>query len=348
MEILVQKRNGKLVEFNPDKIKNAILKAMKKVNEVNESAAESITRRVTNEIEDDIKANNKEYIQVEEIQDLVENGLTKNKYISTEVIREYMTYRFYRANERTKENKLMKICQDIIDIKNIDINHENANLNGSSYAGKQTKFGSEMAKEFALSKLIKKEYVDAHNERKIHIHDLDNYANGCHNCTFIDMGRLLARGYHTGNGSVRPANSLEVAFSLVPIIFQSQQNCEFGGVATDKLDYDLAPYVKKSFINHFAKAIFDYRDFITTDNYDYLFSETIVDNDFNNFNSSKDIAEFLSKKYSSIIIIDNKELEEEMPFTYGYAYKHTVRECNQGAQGLIHNLNTMCSRAGKI
>lgn len=152
-----------------------------------------------------------------------------------------------------KESLIGKF-NDILKSANHDLLHENANLNGETFAGKMSKFGTESAKWYALEKLIPEDIVKAHKSGKIYIHDLDHYAVANHNCTFVPVGKLLKNGFNTGHGSVREPNSIHSAFSLVAIIFQAEQNEQFGGVGANMLDFDLAPYVEKSYNKHLKDA----------------------------------------------------------------------------------------------
>jgi ribonucleoside-triphosphate reductase len=336
--IYVKKRiTGKQVPFCSDNIFNAIKKAMVKVNKTSESDL-LIAQHIATDIEQDLINEKVECIDVENIQDRVEKYLILRFNYYPDLIREYLTYRDRRNIERLKDNELNEINKQILDTSNNALTNENANLNARSYAGKMTKFGSENAKWYAEKNIIPEKLMSLHKEGRYHIHDLDNYAVGNHNCTFIDMGPLLKNGFFTGNGSVRGAKSLAVAFDLIPIIFQSQQNCEYGGVATNKVDYDLEPFVKLSFRKHFAKGL-RYLPY----NLDRLLRFLGIDDTRLKLDDIQSIV-----KNSEEINISNESLKNEFYDYYTYALDETVLEANQGAQAMIHNLNTMCSRAGKL
>lgn len=211
--------------------------------------------------------------------------------------------------------EVKKIGEEIIDSRNLELLRENANLNGESFSGKMSKMGSEYAKWYAEHYVMPKPLVQAIKDNVVYVHDLDQYAIGTTNCIFIPFDKLLRRGFNTGNGSVRTPNSIMTAMALVAIIFQSQQNSQYGGVSANKLDFDLAPYVRKSFQKYFIKAL------------DY-FEETVL---------PEDIGE---------ITMSRRDLEQAYPKAFRYALKETRSETLQGAESLIHNLNTMSSRAG--
>nr|WP_245697249.1 anaerobic ribonucleoside triphosphate reductase [Paenibacillus oryzae] len=214
-----------------------------------------------------------------------------------------------------QEAALVRLAESIIDVHDEDHARENANLNGESFSGKMSKLGSEFSKWYAKNVIMPKALVEAVDSNYVYVHDLDQYVLGTTNCIFIPFGKLLERGFNTGNGSVRPPNSITTAMALVAIIFQSQQNAQYGGVSANKLDWDLAPYINKSFRKHFRKALL-----VLQENAPYLSDDQLV--------------------------FSNKGLQDTCPESYQHARKQTIEETNQAAEALIHNLNTMSSRAG--
>ncbi|ANA83446.1 anaerobic ribonucleoside triphosphate reductase [Paenibacillus glucanolyticus] len=223
--------------------------------------------------------------------------------------------------ERVRRGELYKISRDVIGVANLDLLRENANLNGDSFSGKMSRIGSEYAKWMASHFVLPAELMRAVKDGYVYVHDLDQYALGTTNCIFIPFNRLLERGFNTGNGSVRPPQSIMTAMALVAIIFQSQQNSQFGGVSGSKIDWDLAPYVGKSFRRHFRKGVAYLEEAAQRTS----MAGILPDNE---------------------LYIDNEQLKETYPRTYRYAYNETVNEVKQAAESLIHNLNTMSSRAG--
>ncbi|WP_110930264.1 anaerobic ribonucleoside triphosphate reductase [Paenibacillus bouchesdurhonensis] len=211
--------------------------------------------------------------------------------------------------------EVITLGEEIVESRNLEVLRENANLNGESFSGKLSKFGSEYAKWYAGHFVMPKQLVQAIQDNFVYVHDLDQYAIGTTNCIFIPFDKLLREGFNTGNGSVRPPNSIMTAMALVAIIFQSQQNAQYGGVSANKLDHDLAPYVTKSFGKYFRKGL------------DY-FEEGDMNADY------------------GFITMDRNDLQTLYPKAFKYAVKETESETLQAAESLIHNLNTMSSRAG--
>ncbi|MUG46407.1 anaerobic ribonucleoside triphosphate reductase [Paenibacillus woosongensis] len=212
-------------------------------------------------------------------------------------------------------DEVITLGEEIVASSNLEVLRENANLNGESFSGKMSKFGSEYAKWYANHFVMPKPLVQAIQDNIVYVHDLDQYAIGTTNCIFIPFDKLLREGFNTGNGSVRPPNSIMTAMALVAIIFQSQQNAQYGGVSANKLDHDLAPYVTKSFVKYFRKGL------------DY-------------FEEGDSAADY------GLITMARSDLQAQYPRAFKYAVKETESETLQAAESLIHNLNTMSSRAG--
>ncbi|MDP1510398.1 anaerobic ribonucleoside triphosphate reductase [Paenibacillus sp. CMAA1739] len=215
-----------------------------------------------------------------------------------------------------EEHQLYDIGERVIGAQDLDMLRENANLNGESFSGKMSKLGSEYAKWYARLRVLPSELRDAIDQGYVYVHDLDQYALGTTNCIFIPFGRLLQDGFNTGNGSVRTPQTIMSAMALVAIIFQSQQNSQFGGVSANKIDWDLAPYVARSFRKHLRKGL-------------RLFEEEID-----------------SSWSDDELHLANTHLQEVCPRSYLFACEETETETRQAAESLIHNLNTMSSRAG--
>lgn len=275
---------------------------------IDRTLAEKIANKIYHQTNKTEKA-----ITVESIQDVVEQELMRSS--RKDVAKEYIMYRQKRTEERIKQSELFKIGEGIISGENEDVTKENANLNGESFSGKMNRFGSEYSKMYARNVILPKRLLKAIDDGYVYVHDLDHYVLGTHNCLFIPFDKLLSNGFYVSDkGSVRTPNSIMTAMAQVAVIFQCQQNSQFGGCGAAKFDWDLAPYVAKSFIKHFRKGQKYFDEF-----------SQIVDSE---------------------LYIDNKELVSKFPKTYRYAVKETKNETWQAAESLVHNLNTMASRSG--
>lgn len=317
----VLKRNGLVVEFNIDKIKNAIESAMLDSN----IKDENIKNKVVNDTYEDVLDEEKEVLDIEDVQNLVENNLMKNGL--TDVARNYILYREKRKEVRDKQVRMYQDAQkticDIMNMKNIE--NSNANIDEGSFSGKNAKVLSHFLKEYALNNLMNKKVAKAHRDGTLYTHDLDNYCSGMHNCLTIDFQDLFEnnKGFETRNGDVRKPNDIMTFFQLVAVVFQCQSQVQFGGVGSNKIDYDGAPYVAITFKKCFKDAIMDIYNV--------------------NEETANKIIQNIEQGYGDIIKLDNKILKERYSKEYKVAERHTIKKTLQGAESLYHNLNTLNS-----
>jgi ribonucleoside-triphosphate reductase len=146
-----------------------------------------------------------------------------------------------------KMNKLYEQFQEIVDSSNQDLIQENANVDGLSPMGMMSLFGSTSSRAYTVEKLLSEDVKKAYLGGYIHIHDMDFYPTGTTTCTQIPLAKLLKDGFNTGHGHMREPKSITSAMALTSIIFQANQNMQHGGQSMPCFDYDLAPYVQKSF-----------------------------------------------------------------------------------------------------
>ena len=312
----IEKRDGSIVDFNKDKITNAILKAMKSVDMVDEKEASNVTTQVVKEVN---KAN-KPIPGVEDIQDIVEEKLMKKL---PKVAKEYITYRNQRNIIRNRKSSTMINIKKILSCSNVQ--NSNANIDEYSFGGRKNESANIIQKEIALNDLIDPEITEAYNEGRLYIHDLSEYTIGEHNCLFADIPRLLGNGFEARNGDVRPASCFSTACQLLAVIFQIQSQCQFGGVADNAIDRHLAPYVRKSFIKHYKNGLHwfgnpgDWDTFTT--NHEFNIETASISAEWNVFKAFNRMA-------------------------YMFAMESLEKEGLQSTQALYHNLNTLESRAG--
>ena len=233
--ISVRKRNGDVVDFNADKIKQAILKCGCTDMQIIDSIIDSIVKC------------NQDIISVSDIQHYVENGLMDNKCFDN--ARDYISYRYLHDVARDKYNKLSEVIKDKLFANSVE--NQNANIDERSFGGRKGEMANAILKQFALDNCMSKMARANHLNNEIYIHDLDSYALGLHNCLSIPFDDLLANGFITRQTDVRPAQSVSTALQLVAVIFQIQSLSQFGGASATHLDWTLVPYVRKSFNKHY-------------------------------------------------------------------------------------------------
>ena len=313
----IKKRDGRIVEFNKKKIVNAILKAFEQVDgEVSEYAIEK-----ANNIANFIEKENEEILTVEEVQDLVENGLMSTK--RKDVARAYIRYRQERERIRNWNTRMMdKVA---VKLEASDVQNQNANVDEYSFGGRRGEADAVIFKEMALDNIMSEMARNNHLNNEIYIHDLDSYALGMHNCLTIPFDKLLAEGFNTRQTDVRPANSVNTACQLVAVIFQLQSLQQFGGVSASHLDWTLVPYVRKSFWKHYVDGL-KYVEGPTGEalEREITFADGVGPAD-------------ISIDDESVYCWDR---------AYNYALDMTEKETKQAIEGMYHNLNTLQSRSG--
>lgn len=216
----VEKRDGRKVKFDKQKIQDAILKAFYHAdNEVSDYALEKAKN-----IADHIENFENETMTVEEIQDNVEIGLQKT--MRKDVAKKYILYREERTRERTKKSMLISEVGKKLRAENVE--NQNANVDEHSFGGKKGEAANVIMKQYALDYCMSEMAKNNHLNNEVYIHDLDSYALGMHNCLSVPFDDLLANGFNTRQTDVRPANSINTAFQLVAVLFQLQSLQQFG------------------------------------------------------------------------------------------------------------------------
>lgn len=344
MIVKIKKRDGRTVTFNIEKIANAIYKAAEAVGGSDYETALELSGKVV----DMLMNLGTTTPTVEQIQDCVEKVLIEEGHAAT--AKSYILYRSERTRAREMDTRLMKVYEDLTfkSASDSDLKRENANIDGDTAMGTMLKYGSVGAKEFYEMYVLEPEHAAAHAEGDIHIHDMDFYTLTT-TCTQIDLTKLFSGGFSTGHGYLRTPNEISSYAALACIAIQSNQNDQHGGQSIPKFDYDMAEGVKKTFRHR-------YRDNIRR-------GLTLLADVPENPDIAKRCAEFLDKRgLVPTLSNDNGYQEEEAQLLSAYAdakvikkiqafaYKTSVRETDkatyQAMEALIHNLNTMNSRAG--
>lgn len=346
----IQKRDGRLVPFDKHKIKVAIGKAF-------ESSKEKKTKKtitlLTDKVVSVLETENNDNINVEHIQDIVEQTLMTNGFIKT--AKEYIIYRFQRNQIREQNSPLISTYKNITfsSAKDSDIKRENANIDGDTAMGTMLKYGSEGSKQFYQMFMIKPEHAQAHINGDIHIHDMDFAPMGTTTCTQIDLIKLFDGGFSTGHGTLREPNDIASYAALACIAIQSNQNDQHGGQAIVNFDYSMAIGVRKTFkklyLKNLAKSLI------------LLVDNTILEKDIKNnaqkIEKDKNLVPELElkkcepyfeeeKAFLMNYCNDKEKIRQCQRFAHQQAVKETDRATYQAMESLIHNLNTMHSRAG--
>ena len=261
----VIKRDGKVENLEPKKILNSIIKANDNVK-----SDEKLTSKQLKRITDSVVAfcdTLEEPIDIDVLEDIIEKKLMEAS--GYEVAKKYITYRYEKERVRLNKSLTEKLTAS-------NVQNQNANVDEFSFGGRMGETASFVTKGYALENLVGKKTRHNHNNNEVYIHDLDAYAVGSHNCLSIPFDKLLANGFNTRQGDVRPAGSINTAFQLVAVIFQLQSLQQFGGVSATHLDWTMVPYVRKSFFKHFNDGL-KYVEGLSEDEIEKL--ETEIKND---------------------------------------------------------------------
>jgi len=228
----IRKRDGRIVEFDANKITQAIFKAAQSVGGSDFNLAEELAGVVIGYLAEQKK---QEIPTVEEVQDAVEKVLIERGHART--AKAYILYRDRRTRIREARSELMDIVEDIL----VETNRENANISNSP-SGKMLQIASAASRQYYLSRLIPDDIAQAHRSGDLHIHDLDFYGKTL-TCVQIPLGKLLTNGFNTGHGFIRPPKRISSAAALAAIILQSSQNDMHGGQSFAAFDTDMAAFV---------------------------------------------------------------------------------------------------------
>ncbi|NLL03677.1 MAG: anaerobic ribonucleoside triphosphate reductase [Clostridiales bacterium] len=343
----IVKRDGREVNFSIDKIANAVYMAAQATG----GKDYAVSLDIANQVVDYIESQGIEKPSVEEIQDAVEKILIENGHARTAKV--YILYRSERSKVRDMNTRLMKIYEGLtfVDAKENDIKRENANIDGDTSMGTMLKYGSEGAKQFNELYVLKPEHTKAHQDGDIHIHDLD-FLTLTTTCCQIDIVKLFKDGFSTGHGFLREPNDIASYSALACIAIQSNQNDQHGGQSIPNFDFGMAAGVAKTYrkiyVSNLSKAlelICNFDDALEATKNLCLEVEAVhgVSPVLSNDNGYQEFeADLLINKYK----FSKNDARKAQEFAVKKAIKETDRATYQAMEALVHNLNTMHSRAG--
>ena len=330
------KRNNTIVDFDVNKIKNAIFAAAKSVGGTDEKLAQHLAEQVAWQFNDDEKIPH-----VEEVQDVVEKVLIKAGYADT--AKAYILYRKEHANARNISMEFIANMHEITNSSALesDMKRENANINTDTAMGAMLKMGSTSNKLYSEAFLMDEKIANAHRGGDIHIHDLDFYSLTT-TCCQIGLTKLFKDGFSTGHGFLREPNDIQTYAALACIAIQGNQNDQHGGQSIYAFDYDMSFGVAKTYIKELVQIAIDF--------------ECVEENSEAHAEMKAALKAYI-KDNSYILDAKGQQFCDAVMGKCGIptnmierikkiAYKHTVRRTYQAMEALVHNLNTMHSRAG--
>lgn len=226
----IKKRDGSLVDFNKDKIINAISKAGFVASETKNAIADVVEKMAK-----------KETLTVEKIQDIVETELMLNYY--PEVAREYVRYRYKRELIRNTKGALSEVL-DIVNLSNQDVNEENSNKNPVILSTQRDYMAGMVSKELSEKLLFPPDVMKAHKEGIIHVHDMDYAIQKMYNCALLDMEDMLQNGTVINGTMIEKPHSFATACNIATQIMAQVASNQYGGQSVSVAH--LAPFVNTS------------------------------------------------------------------------------------------------------
>ncbi|MBQ8788043.1 MAG: anaerobic ribonucleoside triphosphate reductase [Oscillospiraceae bacterium] len=340
------KRDGRIADFNIDKIANAVFMAAKANGGSDYEEAMAVAVAVVDYIE------NKEHIEtprVEHVQDIVEKMLIETGHART--AKSYILYRANRNKIREMNTRLMKTMENLTfqSAKENDVKRENANINGDTAMGTMLKYGSEAAKQFYEMYILNPRHAQAHHDGDIHIHDLD-FLTLTTTCCQIDILKLFKDGFDTGHGHLREPQDIASYAALACIAIQSNQNDQHGGQSIPNFDYGMAPGVAKSYKKIYCQNLGRALELLANEECGDCVAEEILNEAIALCGEWPKLEDGEVYKAAELSLLKEKYGEEiavkAQEFAFRRAEKEIDRATFQAMEALVHNLNTMHSRAG--
>ena len=340
------KRDGRRESFDLDKIANAVFRAAQSVGGTDAAMARDVAEKTCALYE---QLHGSQEPTVEEIQDLVEKELIECGHAQT--AKAYILYRYERTRDREVKSNLMKIMNELTfdSAKDSDIKRENANIDGDTAMGTMLKYGSSAAKEFYEMRVLKPEHAKAHRNGDIHIHDLD-FLTLTTTCCQIDLIQLFQHGFSTGHGFLREPNDISSYSALACIAIQSNQNDQHGGQSVPNFDYAMAGGVKKTYRKRYLQNVARALELLTDIEEPQAFVKSYAAAIQQETGLIPCLANNNGYQEAEIQKLSERLTADQIATIQAFAKKNAYRETNratyQAMEALIHNLNTMNSRAG--
>lgn len=339
----IQKRNGDIVPFDSVKIMNAISSANKTVEAEPMTPTDLVflTEKVCQKLPENT------IVTVEQVQDTVEEVMIQYNY--TKTAKAYILYRAEHTKIRNTEADLMQIYKRLTYsyAKDEDIKRENANIDADTAMGTMLKYGSEGSKYFIDNYVLPKDIAAAHINGDIHIHDMDFYML-TETCCQIDLVKLFHGGFSTGHGHLNEPQSIRSYSALACIAIQANQNEMHGGQSVPNFDYAMAEGVAKTYAKEYYEAFGAFLKIKNSMNSGQaahvidLMKKTIEQRP-SMAHPEKYRAELAGYTFADV---SKEMLEAADTYACQTALEQTDKETYQAMEALIHNLNTMNSRAG--
>ena len=349
MNAQIRKRSGELAPFDETKIRSAVFKA--NIRFTQERLSPHQLDELTHQVVRRALAGN--FIPtVEQVQDLVEECLIDHGYAQT--AKAYILYRDEHRKAREFDPELMKTYENLTFRPNRE-EQEYRGINEDTAMGTMLEYGSEGAKAFYDRNVIPPEISQAHREGAIHIHDKDFYALTETSCQ-IDPITLFHGGFSTGHGYLREPNDIRSYTALACIAIQANQNEMHESQGIPNFDYAMAPGIDKTYRKAYFSSLRQYWQILL----DFSHDDAMALEEEVKEQLGTDLALTRTDAFGEALIqwlprhqvekgfhpISTEEAKASNQYAVRQAEEETDAACWQAMEALIHNLNTMNSRAG--
>ena len=221
----VTKRDGRVVDYDRNKIVLAIQKANVEVDRYEQVSEETIDAIVAS-----IENKRKDNLMVEDIQDMIEQKLmAERKY---ELAKKYIIYRYTREMVR-RANTTADSIMSLIKNSNKDVMEENSNKNAYIASTQRDLIAGEVSKDLTKRVLLPEKIIKAHEDGVIHFHDMDYYLQSIFNCCLINIGDMLENGTVMNGKLIESPKSFQVACTVMTQIISAVASSQYGGQSVD-------------------------------------------------------------------------------------------------------------------
>ena len=234
--IMIQKRDGRVVPFEAEKIRAAIQKANNEVEEKERASEELIA-----EILDSVSRKGNDRLTVEQVQDLIEARLVReNKYV---LAKKYIVYRYQRSllrKSNTTDESILKLIRN----ENKELAEENSNKNTRLASTQRDYIAGEVSRDVTRRLLLPEHIAMAHDNGVLHFHDADYFIQPIFNCCLVNIQDMLDNGTSINGKMIESPKSFQVACTITTQIIAAVASNQYGGQSVNIRH--LSKYLRKS------------------------------------------------------------------------------------------------------
>ena len=247
----VVKRDGRLVDFDDEKIYDALMKGRKKLKEPLSPLEREKLVEIVQLVDREIAERFTDNVKIYEIQNIVEHFLLEKSFLA--LAQEYISYRTIRDFLRKQATDINLSISKLINKEETVVN-ENANKDSDVFNTQRDLTAGIVGKSIGL-KMLPPHVANAHQKGEIHYHDLDYHPYApMTNCCLIDFKSMLTEGFKMGNADVESPKSIQTATAQISQIIANVASSQYGGCSCDRIDELLAPFAKLNFEKHLQDA----------------------------------------------------------------------------------------------